>query len=124
MTTKPGIPQPTGGLAPRALEILLNRDRRDGERGFRQLIDALPVAIYTTDAQGRITHCNPACLELCGRTPELGSDHWHVAWKLFYPDGRPMPHDESPMALALKEGRIIRGAEAIAQRPDGTRTWF
>jgi PAS domain S-box-containing protein len=35
-----------------------------------------------------------------------------------------MPHDECPMAIALKEGRIIAGAEAIAERPDGTRVWF
>jgi PAS domain S-box-containing protein len=28
------------------------------------------------------------------------------------------------MAVALKEGRVIRGAEAIAERPDGTRIWF
>jgi PAS domain S-box-containing protein len=35
-----------------------------------------------------------------------------------------MPHDECPMAVALKTGRVIRGAEAIAERPDGTRVWF
>ncbi|HEY8292447.1 MAG TPA: PAS domain S-box protein, partial [Thermomicrobiales bacterium] len=28
------------------------------------------------------------------------------------------------MAIALKEGRIITDAEAIAERPDGTRIWF
>jgi PAS domain S-box-containing protein len=28
------------------------------------------------------------------------------------------------MALALKEGRILEGVEAIAERPDGARTWF
>src|SRR5712672_1620564 len=28
------------------------------------------------------------------------------------------------MAIALKEGRVIRGEEAIAERPDGTRVWF
>ena len=93
-------------------------------RRFRQMIDALPAAIYTTDAEGRLTHFNPACVEFSGRTPELGTDHWCVTWKLYYPDGRPMPHDECPMAIALKEGRIIRGAEAIAERPDGTRIWF
>ena len=27
------------------------------------------------------------------------------------------------MAIALKEGRAIRGAEAILERPDGTRVW-
>src|SRR5438874_2712448 len=35
-----------------------------------------------------------------------------------------MRHDESPMAVALKEGRPIRGAEAAAERPDGTRVPF
>lgn len=29
-----------------------------------------------------------------------------------------------PMAVALREGRAIRGAEAIAERPDGTRVPF
>ena len=88
------------------------------------MIDALPAAIYTTDAKGRITHFNPACVEFSGRTPVIGSDQWCVTWKLFHPDGRPMPHDECPMATALKEGRVVRDAEAIAERPDGTRIWF
>src|SRR5947209_5105559 len=41
-----------------------------------------------------------------------------------HPDGTPMPHDECPMAVALKEGRPVRGAEAVAERPDGTRVPF
>ncbi|HWE97129.1 MAG TPA: ATP-binding protein [Tepidisphaeraceae bacterium] len=97
---------------------------RDSERRFREMTDSLPTAIYTTDAQGRLTHFNPACIELSGRMPALGSDHWCVTWKLYHPDGTPMPHDECPMAVALKEGRIVRGSEAIAERPDGTRIWF
>jgi len=97
---------------------------RDSERRFRQMIDALPAAIYTTDAQGRLTHFNPACVELSGRTPELDNDQWCVSWKLYHADGTPMPHDECPMAIALKEGRIVRGVEAIIERPDGTRRWF
>jgi PAS domain S-box-containing protein len=47
-----------------------------------------------------------------------------VSWKLYRTDGTPMPHDECPMAVSLKEGRIVRGVEAIAERPDGTRVWF
>jgi PAS domain S-box-containing protein len=35
-----------------------------------------------------------------------------------------MAHDECPMARALKEDRPIRGGEAIAERPDGTRVPF
>jgi PAS domain S-box-containing protein len=89
-----------------------------------QLLDALPAAIYTTDAAGRITFFNRAAVEFSGRTPEIGSDQWCVTWRLYWPDGRPMAHDECPMARALKEDRPIRGGEAIAERPDGTRVPF
>ena len=99
-------------------------DLRESERRFREMVDALPAAIYTTDAQGRITHFNPAAVEFSGRVPELGTDKWCVTWKLFRPDGTPLSHDECPMAVALKEGRIVDGAETIAERPDGERRWF
>jgi PAS domain S-box-containing protein len=91
---------------------------------FRDLLDSLPAAIYTTDAAGRITFFNQAAVELSGRRPEIGSDHWCVTWRLYWPDGRPMAHDECPMAKTLKEDRPIRGGEAIAERPDGTRVPF
>ena len=35
-----------------------------------------------------------------------------------------MGHDECPMAVTLKTGCAARGAEAIAERPDGTRVPF
>ena len=97
---------------------------QESERRFREMVDALPVAVYTTDAQGRLTHFNPAAVEFAGRTPELGRDRWCVTWKIYRADGTPMPHDEAPMALALKEMRPIRGTQAIAERPNGERRWF
>src|SRR5712671_4081959 len=96
----------------------------DRRRYFRDLLDALPAAIYTTDETGRITFFNQAAVEFSGRTPEIGNDQWCVTWRLYWPDGRAMAHDECPMARALKEDRSIRGEEAIAERPDGTRVAF
>src|SRR5262249_3162082 len=89
-----------------------------------ELLEALPVAVYTTDADGRITFYNRAAAELWGHHPELGSSQWCGSWRLYWPDGRPLPHNECPMAIALKEGREVRGVEAIAERPDGTRVRF
>jgi PAS domain S-box-containing protein len=97
---------------------------RDSEQQLKEILAAIPAAIYTTDAQGKITYYNEAAVELAGRTPTIGSDEWCVTWKLYWPDGRPMRHDECPMAVALKEGRPIRNAEAIAERPDGSRVPF
>jgi PAS domain S-box-containing protein len=36
----------------------------------------------------------------------------------------PMPHGECPMVVAIKEGHAVRGAEAVAERPDGKPIWF
>ena len=91
---------------------------------YRDLLNALPAAIYTTDAAGRITFYNEAAVAFSGRRPHLGTDEWCVTWKLFTEDGVPLPHDQCPMAVALKEGRPIRGVEAIAERPDGSRIHF
>jgi PAS domain S-box-containing protein len=94
------------------------------ERRFREIIDALPAAIYTTDFDGYLTHFNPAAVALAGRVPELGKDRWCVSWKLYRPDGTVLPSDECLMAVALKEGRDVRGAEAIIERPNGERVWL
>ncbi|HEV8138344.1 MAG TPA: PAS domain S-box protein [Pyrinomonadaceae bacterium] len=96
----------------------------ESEQQYRSVIDALPAAVYTTDAAGRVTMFNQAAVELSGRTPEVGSDSWCVTWKLYHPDGKPMPHAECPMAIALKKGEAVRGQEAIAERPDGSRVSF
>ncbi len=96
-----------------------------GARGVdRVLLDALGVATYTTDATGIITDYNEAAAELWGRRPEIGKEEWCGSWRLFWPDGTAMRHDECPMAITLKENRPVRGAEAIAERPDGSRVRF
>jgi PAS domain S-box-containing protein len=97
---------------------------RGGWRSSIELLQGLPTAVYTTDAAGRITFYNEAAAELWGRHPELGTSEFCGSWKLYWPDGTPLPYDECPMALSLKERRPIRGMEAIAERPDGTRVPF
>ena len=84
----------------------------------------MPIAVYTTDAAGRIIFYNEAAAAFWGYRPELGKSEWCGSWRLYWPDGRPMPLDRCPMAIALKEKRPIRGAEAVAERPDGTRVSF
>ncbi len=87
---------------------------------FRTALDALPVAVYLTDADGYVTYFNRAAAGLAGREPTVGKDRWCVCWKLLRPDGTALPHDQCPMAIALKTGRPIRGQELLAVRPDGT----
>jgi PAS domain S-box-containing protein len=89
-----------------------------------EAIEALPAAVYMTDAEGHITFYNEAAATLWGCRPELGDSKFCGSWKLYSPDGTPLPHDECPMAMALRQQRPIRGKEAVAERPDGTRIHF
>jgi PAS domain S-box-containing protein len=94
------------------------------ETDARTIIEALPAAVYTTDADGLITYYNSAAETMWGRAPLYGEDQWCGSFKLFWPDGRPMAHDECPMAQTLKTGEAVRGQEAILERPDGSRVRF
>ena len=96
----------------------------DDDGYYRKVLDDLPAAIYTTDASGHITYYNEAAVNLWGHRPEIGKSEWCGSWKLYWPDGRGLPHGECPMAVAIKEKKKIRGMEAVAERPDGSRVPF
>ncbi|WP_128943236.1 sensor histidine kinase [Bradyrhizobium zhanjiangense] len=103
------------------------RDRgqaADHVADLEAILKSLPAAIYTTDPEGRITFYNETAAELWGVRPELHRSEFCGSWKLYWPDGTPLPHDQCPMAVALKERRAINGQEAAAERPDGTRIPF
>jgi PAS domain S-box-containing protein len=85
---------------------------------LNKMFDQLPVAFYTCDLQGCITYFNDAAAALWGRQPTIGKDMWCGSWKIFYPNGDSMPLHECPMAICLKEGRVVSGAEIRIERPD------
>jgi PAS domain S-box-containing protein len=113
------LDSPVNDLIPRAAGPLV-----EGDDFFRELVNALPAAVYTTDPSGRITYYNEAAAALWGCRPALGESEWCGSWKLFWPDGRVLPHDQCPMAIAVKKQQAIRGVEAVAERPDGIRVPF
>jgi PAS domain-containing protein len=97
---------------------------RYGPDELQALLATQPAPIYVTDADGWITYYNQACIDFAGRTPILGEDRWCVTWRLYREDGTFLPHEDCPMAVAVKEKRDVRGAVALAERPDGTRVMF
>jgi PAS domain S-box-containing protein len=100
----------------------LAEDRlRQAEHHYQQLLQSLPAAVYTCDNRGRLTLYNDAAVALWGSRPRIGEDVWSGPLKLFKPDGSPLPLEESPMAVSIREGRAVRGQEIIVERPDGTR---
>ena len=94
---------------------------RSKEAGFRQLLEALPAAIQTTDTAGRITYCNQAAVDLWGVRPEVGRDTLHSLYRLYYPDGTPISDQDEPLRASLCAGAKLPGQELILERTDGKR---
>ena len=115
---------PDTTTSPEEILTIVVSAARKGDAELRDLLDALPAPIYTTDRDGWVTFFNRACVDFAGRTPAVGEDRWCVTWKLYNQDGDFLPHEECPMAVAIREKREIRGAVAVAERPDGTRVMF
>lgn len=94
---------------------------QENERALRDLLGALAAAIHVTDAAGRITYCNDAAINLWGARPKLGQDRPSDLARYYHADGTPMGLQDCPTEIALRQGRIVRGREAILERADGTR---
>jgi PAS domain S-box-containing protein len=101
----------------------LRAARRDGERYFRRLLEALPAAAFTCDAQGLVTFYNQRAPELWGRKPTLKdpNERFGGALRVYSPDGTVVPPERSWVARALHEHRDFFGEPVEIERPDGSR---
>ncbi len=89
------------------------------EKQYRELINTLPVAVYTTDAAGYVNIYNQAAVDLWRRTPSIGTDRWGGSIGMLSLTGQPIPREEFPTAIALRENRAVH-MEGFIQRPDGS----
>jgi two-component system, chemotaxis family, CheB/CheR fusion protein len=119
--TSPGAPAPD--TAPASPEPVAN-PLLDDTLHFRKLAELLPAAVYTCEApSGIITFYNAQAAALWGRTPHTGEtdERFCGSFRLWRPDGSPLPHHHTPMARAVLEGRATRNEEIVIERPDATR---
>jgi two-component sensor histidine kinase len=101
-------------LQPRA--VALPADRELGA-----LLEYLPAAFYTTDANGCLTSFNEAAARLWRRRPPYGAAV-HDAFSMIAFDGEAVPPDQSPASIAIASGARVDGMEACIETPDGTQT--
>lgn len=90
----------------------------DGEN----LLGILPLPVFLTDAEGRLTFYNKAAAEFWGYEPPLGEAVICGSWRLYWPDGREMAREDCPVIQTIRTGEPVHGVEFIAEKPDGTRT--
>jgi signal transduction histidine kinase/ActR/RegA family two-component response regulator len=94
---------------------------RESEERFRSLFVSAPMAIFACDRDGVIQQYNSRAVELWGRQPVCGVEKFYGSLKLWLPDGRPLPHEESPIVEVLRTGAPALDVEVVIERPDGSR---
>lgn len=102
-------------------QIQSRKKIEDSKKQYFHLVENLPAAAYTCDADGKILLFNKAAVELWGRKPNVEQDLWCGSLKIFDTDNNPIEIENCPMAIAIKEGKAVRGREIIIERPDGSK---
>jgi PAS domain S-box-containing protein len=94
----------------------------ESEQRFRRLVELMPVAVYVCDTEGIIRSYNKRAVELWGREPKLGdtAQRYCASLRLYSPEGKLVPHEESKMAEALRTGVPAHDLEVVIERPDGS----
>src|SRR3954470_13134349 len=92
--------------ASRAGEQFLEQCRQANELKMHSLLNLLPAGVYVCDGEGRITFFNSRAAELWGRKPKLNDNQekFCAVYRCWL-DGKLVPSDKTPMAVAVREGK-------------------
>lgn len=101
----------------------LNAELRASEERFRALFELGPVAVFSCNREGVIQNYNHRAAEIWGRKPICGdpAERFCGSLKLYHPDGRILLHKNSPIVQVLETGVVVKDAEVLIERPDGSR---
>ncbi|NUS37927.1 MAG: EAL domain-containing protein [Lysobacter sp.] len=83
--------------------------RAEAELRYRELMEMIDKGIIVRDADGQITHINPAAMRILGIEDEqaMENDLRGEVWVTFDEHGREVPKDEQPATYALRTSRIV-----------------
>lgn len=87
----------------------------------RDFLRVMPIAAYLTDEAGTLIFYNDLAADIWCLKPRLREVRHCGSLRLYTPDGTPLPHADSPMAMALREKRAVRDHHLLVERPDGSR---
>ena len=86
------------------------------------VLDQMADGVVIADTEGAFVRVNPAVERIYGRPlGDVSTARWADVLGLRAADGRPLTLDELPLRRAVREQRVVDGAEWTAERPDGAR---
>lgn len=99
---------------------------RESEQRFRSVLESLHEGLVVHDREGRIVYWNRSAERVLGMAGEQLSGRKELArsYRTIHEDGSDYPHDEHPIALARRTGKVQEAAIMGVQRPDGEFRWI
>ena len=83
----------------------------------RNFLSSLTTPAFLVDDDGSLIYYNDAAAALVGRrfeeTGKLAAEQWGGEFGPFDGDGKPVPYDELPLTLALRQGRAAHARFCI-----------
>lgn len=102
-------------------QVLSRHKIEESQKRYKELIQNLPVATYSFDAEGHILIYNKAAVALWGRAPEINKDLWCGALNTYDINNNRIVFDSYRMITTIKEGKNMIPEEIIIERPNGER---
>lgn len=100
---------------------LVEQRLRDQQTNLRELVAAVPAAVYSCDANGQIVYYNDRAVELWGREPLPDEPAWSLlSGRIFQPDSQPLSSDYAPIRRVLETGLPVVNQEIMFERPDSS----
>jgi PAS domain S-box-containing protein len=97
-------------------QVLSRKKIEEREKMYIDLIQKLPIATYTCDAEGRIVLYNKAAAALWGRIPQIGIERWDQSWNSSAKDAG---ESTTTLAEAVLELEQKFDKEIVIKRPAG-----
>lgn len=102
-------------------EVASKKGLEVSEKKYQHLIENLPIAIYTSDAEGYITLYNQAATRIWGDIPVLNKEKWCGSRKLYQSNGiTSLPLENFSAECFLKAANKKEG-EIIIEKETGER---
>jgi PAS domain S-box-containing protein len=98
-------------------QVIARKQIEQREKQYYELIHHLPVAVFTSDSNGKIRIYNKAAVALWGTEPK--PDSYHGEWQIHDIHGNPISHDATPMARVLAGHTRYQREEILIKRVDG-----
>ena len=97
------------------------------ELRYQSILNAVTEGVALISPDGIILHCNKAEAKILGLdspNKRIGKHFADPAFRTIYPDGSPVPIEETSVATAFRRKRSIRNFEMGVVKEDGSTIWL